>query len=180
MKQEEIYNQSPQDTAQAAGDTQPGNERKVFSFLNRERNSRAVSLVKQKLLAEFDPVIRRSEKAVQPVKNWMIGNPIPAFMLMIAIILLNATVGILFTDNKQPDSNSYTGIIRKITKDLKNDTLFNPPANTVQIFGALADLKSIEQIRDSLDLLLLKKHLTAEDSLTFIHLSERLEKIKVR
>ena len=180
MKQEETYNTPPQDTETQTSNSTTANKRKLFS-LNSNRKNMAVSQVKQKLLAEFEPVIKRSEKAVQPVKKWMVTNPIATFIMMVIIILLNATLGILFSDNRQQDNNNYAGIIKKITTDFTNDSLVSKaPPNPLLLFDAIADLQSIEQIRDSLDLLLLKKHLTAEDSLAFIELSERLQKIKVR
>lgn len=180
MKQEETYNTPPQDTETQTSNSTTANKRKLFS-LNSNRKNMAVSQVKQKLLAEFEPVIKRSEKAVQPVKKWMVTNPIATFIMMVIIILLNATLGILFSDNRQQDNNNYAGIIKKITTDFTNDSLISKaPSNPLLLFDAIADLQSIEQIRDSLDLLLLKKHLTAEDSLAFIELSERLQKIKVR
>lgn len=180
MKQEETYNTPPQATETQTSNSTTANKRKLFS-LNRKRKNMAVSQVKQKLLAEFEPVIKRSEKAVQPVKKWMVTNPIATFIMMVIIILLNATLGILFSDNRQQDNNNYAGIIKKITTDFTNDSLISKaPSNPLLLFDAIADLQSIEQIRDSLDLLLLKKHLTAEDSLAFIELSERLQKIKVR
>lgn len=180
MKQEETYNTPPQDTETQTSNSTTANKRKLFS-LNRNRKNMAVSQVKQKLLAEFEPVIKRSEKAVQPVKKWMVANPITTFIMMVIIILLNATLGILFSDNRQQNNNNYAGIIKKITTDFTNDSLVNKaPSNPLLLFDAIADLQSIEQIRDSLDLLLLKKHLTSEDSLAFIELSERLQKIKVR
>ena len=181
MKQEETYNTSPLDTETQTTNIRMAKKRKLFSFINRKRNNMAVSQVKQKILAEFEPVIKRSEKAVQPVKKWMVTNPIATFIMMVIIILLNATLGILFSDNRQQDNNNYAGIIKKITTDFTNDSLISKaPPNPLLLFDAIADLQSIEQIRDSLDLLLLKKHLTAEDSLAFIELSERLQKIKVR
>ena len=180
MKQEETYNTPPQDTETQTSNSTTANKRKLFS-LNSNRKNMAVSQVKQKLLAEFEPVIKRSEKAVQPVKKWMVTNPVITFILMVIIILLNATLGILFSANRQQDNNNYAGIIKKITTDFTNDSLVSKaPPSPLLLFDAIADLQSIEQIRDSLDLLLLKKHLTSEDSLAFIELSERLQKIKVR
>lgn len=180
MKQEETYNPSPQNTATQATDSQRADEKKLFSFVNTKRNN-AVRLIKQKLLTEFDPVIKRSEKAMQPAKNWMTRHPIPSFMLMIIVILLNATLAIVFSENRLQENNNYTAIIKKITKDLTHDSLLSsPPSSPWLLFDAIADLEAIEQIRDSLDLLLLKKHLTAEDSLAFIRLSERLQKINNR
>ena len=103
MKQEETYNTPPQDTETQTSNSTTANKRKLFS-LNRNRKNMAVSQVKQKLLAEFEPVIKRSEKAVQPVKKWMVTNPVITFILMVIIIEHKISLKYKISNKDEDDS----------------------------------------------------------------------------
>lgn len=144
--------------------------------------------LKQQLSEEFQPVINTTDKKViSPVKNWMQKNPVFTFAVMIAIIILNVVfINVFKSEEPEENNSSYNELISKsINSSVNQNQSSLSGASAANIFTApgtiinsMKQIERIEQIKDSLSLLLLKKNLTKEDSFAFIKLSEEAQAIQ--
>ena len=119
---------------------------------------------------------------MQPAKNWIQKNQLFTFILMITIIVINVVLINIYQKKEEKKSDGYSELISQAVKSTVQSnqgstggTIFSAPG---QIILSINEIKRIEELKDSMSLLMLKKSLTREDSLAFIRLSEEVEKIQ--
>ena len=159
---------------------------KIFSRKKRKEHQqsteRNLSVLKKQLGEEFKPIVENADKKlVQPAKNWMQRNPYKTFAFMIGIIICNAAIIFTLDSNIKKTKDNYSTLIKETTKNVgvNNSTGERGIINSGKsILSAVKNIREIEEIQDSINLLMLKPSLTREDSLAFIRLSERVIKIQ--
>ena len=114
------------------------------------------------------------KKIINPVKHFMLSNPVRTATIMFSILLLNTALLFFIiyrkTTSKQPVS--YTAVI----KNFKKKKAFRD-ASGMDNHISMGSLFEIKNIRDSLEYLMNKKVQTKEDTLCFIRLYKRYRRI---
>jgi hypothetical protein len=138
---------------------------KLRNFFNSQRKNAVV----RELKIDFMPVL---EKVTTPVITFAKKNPRKTFTLMIVTVIINMIILFLFTDAFV--TKKGTGL-----PDIKfHDFQYGINRSTApDITVSFENIKKVRVIRDSLAWLMSLKHMTFQDTLTFISVMDEFQKI---
>jgi hypothetical protein len=138
---------------------------KLKNFFNSQRKNAVVRELKN----DFMPVL---EKVTTPVITFAKKNPQRTFTLMIITVIINIIILFLFTDAFVTKKSA--GI-----PDIKFQSLqYGINSGTApDIRVSFENIKEVRVIRDSLAWLMSLKHMTFQDTLTFVRVMDEFQKI---
>ena len=138
---------------------------KLKNFFNSQRKNAVV----QELKNDFMPIL---EKVTVPVTTYAKENPRRTFAIMIMIVIINMIILFFFTDAFKIKKG--TGIIDLKFQNFKHgDTKVATPEITV----SFENIKKVRLMRDSLAWLMSLRHMTFQDTLTFVRVMDEFQKI---
>jgi hypothetical protein len=137
---------------------------KQRKFFNNDRRNEVVSELKK----DFKPIL---EKLSVPVTIFAKRNPKRTLLLMIAIVMINI-ITLFFTDAfKTKEGSGLNGL------------KFPDPKHSVNN-GAIPDIevsfkniRKVKAMRDTLNYLMALKHMSFQDTLTFVRVTDEFQKI---
>lgn len=138
---------------------------KLKNFFNSQRRNDFFQEIKN----DFKPIL---EKVIFPVTTYAKNNPKKTFFLMITIVVMNMIFLFFFTDAFK----TKKGI--EIT-DLKFENFKYGGNNGAapEITISYENIKKVRVIRDSLAYLMSLRHMTFQDTLTFVRIMDEFQKI---
>lgn len=128
------------------------------------------SAIKESLKKDLGPIVN---KIRLPVAGAAKKHPKRTFAIMIAIIIANMALLFFFTDDLNFENNhkgfdfNFSEIIPK----------FKDPLPQNQVDFSWKNFWTVKKIKDSMEYIMNKKHLSRQDTLLFIRLSERFSKV---
>jgi hypothetical protein len=138
---------------------------KLKNFFNSQRKTAVV----QELKNDFMPIL---EKVTTPVTTYAKENPRRTFALMIMIVIINMIILFLFTDAFKTKKGK--GITDLKFQDFKYGV---NKAAASEITVSFENIKKVRIIRDSLAWLMSLKHMTFQDTLTFVRIMDEFQDI---
>lgn len=152
---------------------------KVFKRNKPEQNvsgSQPQSFIKDKLREEFAPLIDKSQSVLSPAKSWLKAHPALSFGIMMGILVANFLVLLLFTNAYKTSSADTLKALNTAAASVRQTG--GDHASIGQAMSDYRNYETVKAMRDSAQFLLSKKHLTREDSLTFIRMAETLQQMQ--
>lgn len=126
--------------------------------------------IRNSIEKDFGPIVK---KISAPVEGAAKKHPKRTFVIMMVIIIINIVLLFSFTDDLNFNNNETDFKLSEVIPKF-NDTPL--PQNKGGEFS-LGNFLEILKIRDSIKYLMVKRHLSGQDSLLFIRLSERMAQI---
>jgi hypothetical protein len=138
---------------------------KQRKFFNSDRKNELVSELKN----DFKPIL---EKLSVPVTTFAKRNPKKTLLLMIAIVIANIITLFFFTDAfKTKESSGLNGLkFPELRHNVNNGAL-------PDIEVSFKNIRKVKAMRDTLNYLMALKHMSFQDTLTFVRVTDEFQKI---
>lgn len=141
--------------------------------LKQKKRAASKAAIRESLEKDFGPIANKiGSKVGGPVVRAAKAHPKRAFAIMIAIIIANMAILYFFTDSfKFNKSSGFDFNYSEMVPD------FNVPDVKKQFNYSWTNFWTMKNIKDSMEYLMSKNHLSKQDTLLFIRLSERMGEI---
>ena len=138
---------------------------KLKNFFNSQRKNAIV----QELKNDFKPIL---EKVTLPVTTYAENNPRKTFFLMILIASINMIILLFFTDAFKTEREiDITDLKLQHLKHHVNS------GGVPDIAVSFESIRKVRVIKDSLAWLMSLKHMTFQDTLTFVRIMDEFQDI---
>ena len=138
---------------------------KLKNFFNNERKNAVVRELKN----DFMPLL---EKVTVPVTKYATRNPRATFAFMMLIVIIN--IIILFHYTNAFVTRKGMGLTDMVYPNLKFQ---NRNGTVPDITVSFENIRKVRLLQDSLSYLLALRHMTFQDTLTFVRVMDAFQKI---
>jgi len=139
---------------------------KLKRFFNRDTGNAFVS----ELNKDFKPIL---EKVTLPVTAFAKSNPGRTFFLMISIVIANILILFFFTDAFKTKKSMEIKEVKFQRFSTNGGTRDAAP----NIAVSFENIKKVRAMQDTLNYLIALKHMTFQDTLTFVRVMDEFQKI---